>query len=304
VGSASLRTAKSFVLVDLPFTVMACRFLLKALWSSVNRWVIVTGLAAPWHGPVMVSSKSTTSMPSVIMEADVTVRAEKTAKRGEDAFGCNAAGSRCSVKTRRCLRVLPLRVHTAGLFAQDRPSKFSRVPAIRKYVRAAGSAGLGHRRPRSSHAFVTAAVGVGVILSLFNAHSFSLIIFLYFSPRRNSIMLMGALAVFTLVAVMGLMMIMDVWRGRRVGMAYSMTHAAAALLGSALVIAVALDGDTRLYANIGMAVVIILLGVAMGFAVKKGKSAPKLVLMAHAALAVACYGLLGFFALNPDATLM
>ncbi|BBA32160.1 uncharacterized protein sS8_0192 [Methylocaldum marinum] len=117
-------------------------------------------------------------------------------------------------------------------------------------------------------------------------------------------MLMGALAVFTLVAGMGLMMVLDVWRGRRVGTAYSMLHAAAALLGSALVIAVALDGDTRLYANIGMAVVIILLGVAMGFAVKKGKRAPRLVLMAHAALAVACYGLLGFFALNPDATLM
>ncbi len=117
-------------------------------------------------------------------------------------------------------------------------------------------------------------------------------------------MLMGALAVFTLVAVMGLMMIRDAWRGQRVGAAYSLVHAAAALLGSALVIAVALDGDTRLYANIGMAVVIIVLGLAMGFAVKKGKSAPRLVLMAHAALAVACYGLLGFFALHPNATLM
>ncbi|MGX2040439.1 hypothetical protein ACWJKU_09950 [Methylocaldum sp. MU1018] len=117
-------------------------------------------------------------------------------------------------------------------------------------------------------------------------------------------MLMAALAVFTLVAVMGLMMIRDVWRGRAVGQAYSLLHAAAALLGSGLVIVAALDGDVRVYANIGMAVVIILLGAAMGFAAKRGRKAPKIVLVTHAALAVACYGLLGFFALNPDAALM
>jgi hypothetical protein len=124
------------------------------------------------------------------------------------------------------------------------------------------------------------------------------------TSKEDSDMLMGALAVFTLVAAMGLMMIRDVWRGRSVGPAYSLVHAAAALLGSGLVIAVALDGDQRVYANIGMAVVIILLGAAMGYAVKRGRSAPRIVLMAHAALAVACYGLLGFFALNPDATSM
>jgi hypothetical protein len=116
-------------------------------------------------------------------------------------------------------------------------------------------------------------------------------------------MLVGSLAIFTLVAVMGLMMLRDAWTGRPIECMYPLFHAGAALLGSAMVIAVALAGDTRVYANIGMAVVIILLGLVMGLASKKGKKIPKGILMAHMSLAVACYGLLAFFAFNPTATL-
>jgi hypothetical protein len=116
-------------------------------------------------------------------------------------------------------------------------------------------------------------------------------------------MLMGAVAVFTLVAAMGLAMVCDVWRGYAVEAAYPILHAGAALLGSALVIVAALEGDTRLYSNIGMAVVIILLGALMGLASKRGKRVPRGILAAHVGLAVACYGLLAFFALNPHATL-
>ncbi len=111
-------------------------------------------------------------------------------------------------------------------------------------------------------------------------------------------MLMGALAIFTLVAVMGLSMVISAWRGYEIEPGYPILHGAAALVGSALVIVSALDGDTRLYVNIGMAVVIILLGVAMGVFAKKGKKAPKGILVAHAGLAVVCYGLLGFFTFN------
>jgi hypothetical protein len=116
-------------------------------------------------------------------------------------------------------------------------------------------------------------------------------------------MLMGSLAVFTLVAFMGLAIIRDVWRGIPVQPAYPKLHAAASLVGAALVIAVAVAGDTRLYANIGMAVVIILLGLAMGLASKKGRRVSKGILVGHVGLAVSCYLLLGFFALNPDAKL-
>jgi hypothetical protein len=116
-------------------------------------------------------------------------------------------------------------------------------------------------------------------------------------------MLMGALAVFTLVAAMGLVMVRDVWRGQAVDPMYPMLHAGAALLGSGLVIAAALAGDTRLYANIGLAVVIIILGALMGLSSKKGKKVSRVILMAHGGLAVACYGLLAFFTLFPHATL-
>ncbi|WP_367026960.1 hypothetical protein ABZN20_05015 [Methylococcus sp. ANG] len=117
-------------------------------------------------------------------------------------------------------------------------------------------------------------------------------------------MLVGALAVFTLVALMGLAMICDVWAGRPVGPAYPIVHGVASLVGSALVIVAALAGDTRLYLNIGMAVVIIGLGLLMGLTAKKGKRVPRAVLVAHVGLAVTCYLALGFFAFNPSATLI
>jgi NhaP-type Na+/H+ or K+/H+ antiporter len=117
-------------------------------------------------------------------------------------------------------------------------------------------------------------------------------------------MLVGAFAVFTLVAVMGLSILSNVWRGYPVELGYPLLHGFAALLGSALVIVSALGGDARLYLNIGLAVIIILLGVVMGLLVKKGKKAAKPILLAHVVLAVACYGILGFFAFNPEATLI
>ncbi|HWP00087.1 MAG TPA: hypothetical protein VNL74_05590 [Methylococcus sp.] len=126
-----------------------------------------------------------------------------------------------------------------------------------------------------------------------------------FGFRRYPLMLLaGSFAVFTLVAVMGLMMACDVWRGIAVGSAYALAHGAAALLGSALVIYAALTGDTRLYLNIAMAVVILALGAWMGLLTKRGKRIPRLILIAHAGLAVACYAVLGFFVFNPHATLI
>ena len=116
-------------------------------------------------------------------------------------------------------------------------------------------------------------------------------------------MLMGALATFTLVALMGLVMVRDAWRGYAIDPMYPPLHAGAALVGSGLVLAAALAGDTRLYANIGLAVVIILLGVVMGIASKRGKKVSRAILLAHGGLAVACYGLLAFFTLFPHAVL-
>jgi hypothetical protein len=117
-------------------------------------------------------------------------------------------------------------------------------------------------------------------------------------------MLMGSLAAFTLVAAMGLTMLRDAWRGIPLDPAIARLHAAAALVGSAFVIVVAMNGDSRLFVNIGMAVVIIGLGLAMGFAARKGMKVPRALLATHVGLAVVCYGLLAFLTLNPQATLI
>lgn len=117
-------------------------------------------------------------------------------------------------------------------------------------------------------------------------------------------MLIGALAVFTLVAVMGLSMVFSVWRGADSDPGYAALHGIVALIGSAMVIVTALEGDTRLYLNIGLAVVVIVLGAVMGIYAKKRRKAPKLILLAHVGLAIVCYGALAFFALNPHANLL
>jgi hypothetical protein len=126
----------------------------------------------------------------------------------------------------------------------------------------------------------------------------SLAVHTSFQSQEFFTMLMGALATFTLVAVMGLAMLGDAWKGRPIDAKYPIFHALAAVAGSALVILEALDGDTRVFANIGLAVVIIVLGVMMGLASKKGKKIPKGLLVAHMGLAVACYGLLAFYAMS------
>ena len=108
-------------------------------------------------------------------------------------------------------------------------------------------------------------------------------------------MLVFALAVFTLVAVMGLGMAVDVFKGAPTPKLYALTHAGFALLGSGLVIAQALGGDNRVWINIGMAVAIIVLGLLISFRRSKGQPVKPLVAL-HGLLAVTCYLILGYFA--------
>lgn len=108
-------------------------------------------------------------------------------------------------------------------------------------------------------------------------------------------MLVFAIAVFTLVALMGLGMILELFKGQRTPKIFALLHAGFALLGSGLVVFAALGGDNRVWPNIGMAVVIIVLGGIVSLRRHKGKSA-RGVALAHAGLAVACYLLLIYVA--------
>lgn len=107
-------------------------------------------------------------------------------------------------------------------------------------------------------------------------------------------MLMMALGIFTLVAVMGLGLIIDLFKGRSSSKTYAVVHAGFALAGSALVILSALAGDSRVVVNIGMAVAIIVLGGVVSLRRHKGKPAKSLAL-AHGGLAVVCYSILVYF---------
>lgn len=108
-------------------------------------------------------------------------------------------------------------------------------------------------------------------------------------------MLVFAVAVFTLVAVMGLGLIVDVFKGSASSTTFAVLHAGFALLGSVLVILAALGGDDRVWINIGLAVVIIVLGGLVSLGRCKGKPV-KALATAHAGLAVVCYLILAYFA--------
>lgn len=107
-------------------------------------------------------------------------------------------------------------------------------------------------------------------------------------------MLMLSLAVFTLVAAMGLSMGIDAFQGRGSSRLYALIHAGMALFGLALVINVALRGDDRLYINIFLAVAIIIVGVYISFQRAKGIQ-PRGWILVHGGTAVANYLLLAYY---------
>ncbi|NOQ14314.1 MAG: hypothetical protein GQ583_07555 [Methyloprofundus sp.] len=111
------------------------------------------------------------------------------------------------------------------------------------------------------------------------------------------ILLVASFCIFTITAVLGLMIAVDIFRGRHPAPSASIVHGVSALLGSVFAISAALMGETRIYINIVMAVVIILLGVTAAVKRRKTGVAPKAILAVHILLAVVCYLLLGATAL-------
>ena len=102
----------------------------------------------------------------------------------------------------------------------------------------------------------------------------------------------ACLGVFTLTAVLGLMIAIDLFRGRELEPWASKIHGITALVGSAFAIGAALTGETSIYLNIVMAVVIIVLGVVAVLKRHKTGKVPKVILSVHVLLALACYLLL------------
>ncbi len=98
-----------------------------------------------------------------------------------------------------------------------------------------------------------------------------------------------SLAVFTLVALLGALIAYDLFRNVPVDRTLILTHAGLAVLGAALAIGAAALGDTRVYTNIALVVVIALLGFTAATRRYKTGQLQKPLILAHASLAVVCY---------------
>lgn len=112
-------------------------------------------------------------------------------------------------------------------------------------------------------------------------------------------MLGVALGLFTIVAGFGLRLAKDVFTGQISSSRSRFLHVGTAAAGSVLVIASALNGDQRLWINIGLAVVVIALGVALCYQRAKHLQ-PKALVVAHGGIAVFCYAILAYFVFSPQ----
>ncbi len=111
-------------------------------------------------------------------------------------------------------------------------------------------------------------------------------------------MLISSVVVFTIAALLGLSMAADVFKGRISSKLSRLAHVGLALVGSALVIIAAFFGDHRLLINIALALIIIPLGLVLGYKRSKGAQ-PKGLVIAHGGLAVGCFVILAYFAFSP-----
>jgi multisubunit Na+/H+ antiporter MnhG subunit len=111
-------------------------------------------------------------------------------------------------------------------------------------------------------------------------------------------MLVASAVVFTIVALLGLSMAADVFKGRSSSTPSRLAHVSLALLGSALVIIATFFGDHRLLINIALALIIIPLGLVLCYKRSKGVQ-PKGLVIVHGGLAVGCFVILAYFAFGP-----
>lgn len=109
-------------------------------------------------------------------------------------------------------------------------------------------------------------------------------------------MLLLSLGAFTVVALIGLIMACDVFRKKPTSPIFKVLHVVFVLIGALAAIVAAFSGDTRVWINIVIALVIIGLG-ALLFAKRSKGEHPKGVVIVHGGLAVTCYLLLAYFTL-------
>ena len=112
-------------------------------------------------------------------------------------------------------------------------------------------------------------------------------------------LLIASFGAFTVAALFGVMLAVQLFNKRKwVNPGHVLAHLWFVVLGTVPVIIAAVQGDIRVYANIGLVVVIAVLGFLMHRKRIKTGELPKRLFIAHAGLAVTCYILLGMLAFN------
>jgi len=97
-----------------------------------------------------------------------------------------------------------------------------------------------------------------------------------------------------IVIIGGFMMALKYKKREPVPVSYKVVHIVGTVVGALLALIAAWMGDTRIWMNVVLAVVIVILGLLMAFRIVKKNSA-KMVLYAHASIAVICYSLFLYY---------
>ena len=91
-----------------------------------------------------------------------------------------------------------------------------------------------------------------------------------------------------IVIITGFLMISKRKRKESVPVFYKAIHGIGTAIGASIVVIAAFMGDTRLWTNIILATIIVILGLTMSFG-KLTKSTAKKILTFHMAVAITCY---------------
>ena len=93
-----------------------------------------------------------------------------------------------------------------------------------------------------------------------------------------------------IVIIVGFMMASKRSKREKVPPVYKIVHGGFTFIGAALVLVAALMGDNRLWTNIILAAIIVILGIVMALG-KVNKSTAKPVLYTHASIGIICYAI-------------
>lgn len=96
------------------------------------------------------------------------------------------------------------------------------------------------------------------------------------------------------VILIGFLMVSKRKQRKPVPTLYMATHLIGTIIGALIVIIAAFKGDARLWTNIVLAVIIVILGLTMSFG-KLSKSKAQTVLLCHACIGIICYGIFVYY---------